>query len=572
MLLKLDIINKLTLFLVVCFCVASSHAEQEGYSVLWITGESLRASALHCYGNPLPTSPNVDALARRGVLFRECINASGWTSESMVSNLLSLYSPVHGVVTRGRHIPPAWYTPLEYLGDAGYAIPRMQLVQMNINYMHLGFNHKEASFISPAQWLRRHKKQHGKQPFFLWYHLENSHLPYNAPPGHKELFWSDSLIPNASAGERIRAVREQNIIPAGSVKFQRDEDLAAIAALYAGEVHWIDSEFGAIMKALDQLGLRERTIVVFSSDHGEEMLEHGNVGHSSTLRGGHLYDEILRVPLIVSCPGLLPEGLVKDAPVSSLDVMPTLLELLGMSGNMKLQGESLTPMIKGRSTARTLPLFSFSSYRGYQEPDPTRVVDCIRVARDERYKLISTLREGAAESFQLFDLNNDPGEMQDAQAQHPDEYDKFVKCLQSKITASASWPVSKERMLSPAAAAINPRLISPTPETQIVLKASGSVVQLEWTGDAKTEYLLEFHFGQTASKSTHKLPGDSRESESGKEYHFGSCITVKGNQTTLSFDKQFQKVCIPIFEYLRIRLKRKHTNEDWSPWLVYGLR
>ena len=172
------------------------------YNILWLTAESMRPKELHCYGRELETSPNIDAFAKTGTLFKWCINPSGWTNENMVSNLTGVYSPTHKVIARDRHIPPEWYVPLEILRDAGYQVPRMQGFQDDMNHQYLGYTDKESNNVDPVTWL----EENGKKPFFMWYHILDTHLPYDAPEPHHSMFWKDDLVPNAASMKRVTAV------------------------------------------------------------------------------------------------------------------------------------------------------------------------------------------------------------------------------------------------------------------------------------------------------------------------------------------------------------------------------
>ena len=386
------------------------------YNILWLTGESLRPDHLGCYGYGQPTSPNIDALAAHGVLWRNCVSASSWTTESMISSFLSLYSPVHDVTTRDHAVPAAWKTPFDILADQGYVIPRMTDYQQpeQIAHRDLGYTETTVNNVPPWDWIAAHTDR----PFCMWYHLYESHLPYDPPEPHRSLFWRDSLVQGSDCQWRVDLVATHNVIPLNSVNFFPDRDGPPIRALYDGEVHTIDAKLGRILAALDAHGLRDRTIVILSADHGDGLLDHGSVGHTTTLLAGTLYHEVLHVPLILSLPGVLPQGATVSAQVLTVDIMPTLFELLGMEKPGYFQGESLAPTWKSPAAVADRVAFAATSNQGYLEPDPRHVTHRFYSVQTARWKLILE-RNGESEKAKLFELTADPGELHDAAATQP---------------------------------------------------------------------------------------------------------------------------------------------------------
>lgn len=405
----------------------SSHASPQ-YNVLWITGESLQAKHLHCYGYLRLTSPNIDALAERGVRFNTCISSSAWTTESMVSNFLGVYSPAHKVITRDRAVPAEWLTPMEILAKRGYVIPRMTDYQQpeQIAHRDLGYTEATVNNVPPWDWIERHARVQADRPFFMWYHLYESHLPYEAHAEH-QLFFKESMVSGRDAQWRIDLVRKTNILPRDSITFYPETDAEAVHALYDQEVHQIDAKLGRILAALDAAGLREKTLIVFSADHAEALLEHGFIGHPTTLLAGNLYDEVLHVPLILSLPGVLPKGTRVESQVSAVDVMPTLFELLGLEPQPSFQGKSLAPLWEGQKEGGRIA-FSATANRGYLEPDPENVTHLFYSARTPQWKLILE-DQPQLRRYTLYDLANDPGETKDVSTEHPRVLERMKRAL-----------------------------------------------------------------------------------------------------------------------------------------------
>ncbi len=528
------------------------------YNVLWLTAESLRPPNLHCYGYDRETCPNIDAFARTGVLFKWCINPSGWTNENMVSNLTGLYSPAHGIICRDKHVPPEWYLPMEILRDAGLRVPRMQGFQGDLNHAYLGYD-EEANNQDPSQWL----EQHQEQPFFMWYHMLESHLPYDAPEPHHSLFWREDLVPNEASRKRVMLAHDNGVILRDSVPFNKEEDLPGIRALYDADVHYMDSGFGQIIGTLDRLGLRERTLVIFSADHGEEQLERGNVGHASTCKGGTLHDEIIHVPLIISFPGHLPQGQVVDAQVRGVDIMPTVFDVLGLPPEAYFQGESLVPMMNDPALRKDRVAYASSSYKGYQEDDPEHVVDFVRVVRTPEWKLYYRIWGGTDESDRLYHLADDPGENRDVAGEYPQQLSAMQKELADWLEQCRTRTVRHEPYPSLWAAVrdqlgLTPRvdLSGVTSPPSILSPTSGAVlnwdntrgqIDVTWTGKQGVPYWLQGDIGQGP-------------------YHFTLSVPVSGPSYHRSFREDYWREYVHRYNPVRLRVKVDAPGHEWSAW------
>ena len=172
-------------------------------------------------------------------------------------------------------------------------------------------------------------------------------------------------------------------------------DVEGLTALYDGEIQRVDGLVGELGSLLDASGLRDRTLVVFTSDHGQELLDHGGYTFSHTL-----YNEVLRVPLIIAGPQVVASGRSVETPVSTLDLVPTLAQVGGAPLPAEIEGTSLLPSLQGGILAEK-PIFGESMYRVPQE---------LKAIYRDGYKLIYNLDDGTSE---LYDLGVDPGEQQD---------------------------------------------------------------------------------------------------------------------------------------------------------------
>ncbi len=529
------------------------------YNIVWITAESMKPEHLGAYGYSRPTSPNIDAFAKTGTLFKHCINPSGWTSENMVSNFTGVSSFIHGVNTREKQAPPEWYLPLEQLRDRGYLVPFLQDFQQDMNFQSLGMS-GGVEDRSPSRWIEMHRDS----KFFLWFHILQTHLPYDPPEPHRSLFWNDNLIPNEESAERIKAVRDYMIIPRGSIEFNPSEDLAAIQALYDGDVHAMDQQFGEIVATLDRLKLREKTIVVFSADHGDEHLEHGFIGHASTARGGTLYDEILHVPLIVSLPGVIPAGRVVSQQVRGLDVMPTLFALLGLPAEPYFFGSSLVSLMSTDSESIDRTSISVTSYRGYQETDPKKVNDFIYAVRTGDWKMIKRVAPEVPDRIELYNLAEDSGEKTDLSGKNPEQLARLSRMLndwmsdaqKKKATLDANPdPMGGDRAGNQLAAGemFKPELLGPPAGSEISFENSSGEVVLKWSGLAALNYEVQLDVGvapQTISTT----------------------LKVRESYLKRVFSEAYWKEYVVKYDPLRFRVRVDREGSPWSEWRTIRLK
>jgi arylsulfatase A-like enzyme len=239
-------------------------------------------------------------------------------------------------------------------------------------------------------------EMHGGERFFLWVHYAEAMPPYDLEPPFRPL----PEDPQASTERRLKKLGYWEM---GDPFTLREEllpvDAQGLAALYDGEVHRIDRLVGGLVGMLEANGLADRTLVVFTSNHGQELLDHGSYtyGHS-------LYNELLRVPLIVAGPGVTSPGQAVETPVSLVDLAPTLAEIGGAPVLAEAEGRSLIPALRGQALD-DMPVYSEALYRVYYE---------LKAVLHGGYKLIYRPENGHLE---LYDLRADPAEQHDLAAQ-----------------------------------------------------------------------------------------------------------------------------------------------------------
>ncbi len=386
----------LALIAAAVFLVVSPGAKHEaalcpGCNVILISMDTLRADHLGAYGYSRPTSPNIDALAARGVLFENAISQSSWTRPSHTSMFTGLYPAEHGVVSMSGHkkFPPGVPTLASVLSRNGYATAAFTGgAHMSRKFgFDRGFDiyrthgRRFEDNLEPARkWLEANRDR----PFFMFFHGFDSHKPYKSEPVDRR-----ALDLPAQA---LRGIAE--ICKGGGGR----SDLRPYLGEYDAAIHRGDRSLGRLFAALDDMGLHDNTLIVFVSDHGEEFLEHGRCFHIRTL-----YREVLHVPLIIAVPGATPRR-VSSTVAASASIPSTILDILG-AGRGRLPGLSLAAALSGGELPAQ-SVVSETATRG----DGAKGLGHLRSLTGDYEKLIDWITLNRRE---YFDLRNDPGE------QHP---------------------------------------------------------------------------------------------------------------------------------------------------------
>ncbi len=360
------------------FGLVACAGEERRPSVLLVSIDMLRADHVSAYGYERRTTPTLEALAADGVRFERHISSAPWTLPAHAALFTSLPDSVHGCVEgSGNALAPEVTTLAERFRDAGYRTAGFYAGPYLHEAFGLGQGFEEYAYCVPdaadlftaeqvAAWAgdpaahrRSHHgvtnpdvfkassawlEQHADEPFFLFVHLWDAHFDFVPPPSFAKRF-ADSAYDGWVDGRefffdpRIRADMDPR-------------DLNQLLALYDGEIMWCDAHVKLLLERLEALGVAEDTVVLVTSDHGTEFFDHGQKGHRRTL-----YDEALRVPLIVRAPGLLPAGQVVQGVTRTVDIGPTLLELCGLDRVAGLEGQSLVAAAQGQP-ARLRPALS----------------------------------------------------------------------------------------------------------------------------------------------------------------------------------------------------------------------
>ncbi len=390
-------------------------ASSERRNILLLTIDAWRPDFVEAYAG-IPLTPTLQRLQPQTVRFSRAYATAPWTSPAIISLLTGESALRHGVHyewTAPRVGGPA--LPAR-LFAAGYRVPNLCYLNRVGNYHHLGYDPAAAPGYpsSPDDDLLPQTLQAladaPAAPFFLWYHYKFVHLPYWPQQRYRQLLGID----DAAVPARVReSVGQQFVVPRQKYALL-PEDQAVVRALYAGAVRQMDDFLGRVFAALDETGQLERTTVVLTADHGEELLEHGHVGHASTSHYATLYEEVLRVPLLfidsrVGAPRTIA------APVQGVDLFPTILRLAGEdpklpkgSPAVDLSRLLFEPTAAVPPELRADRLLAFQCARmGYQTPQSHKD-HVVTGFTDGRCKYIYEQYESPRRL--LYDLTIDPGE------------------------------------------------------------------------------------------------------------------------------------------------------------------
>ena len=393
------LVPALTAVLALAACAPAPAVVEPRPNLLFVSIDTLRADHLGAYGYRRPTSPNIDAFARGAVVFENASSSSSWTLPSLVSLMTSLYPSTHGCTTVQTRLDPSHATLAEILRDAGYdtALVGGHLFLGSSYGLTQGFTHVDAEIVqtdstrsSPevadegVAWLERKAAVADGVPWMLWLHFFDPHDEYLEHAGISEAF---------------------------GTRTDRDR--------YDGEIAFTDLHVGRVLDALARLGFERDTIVVLVADHGEEFGEHGNSGHGYTL-----YQEVVHVPLIVRAPGWTPRRVAPLVP--TVDLLPTLLELVGLAPPREVEGRSLLPLLCEDPADRREALSEVSWHAGQD----------MRALHVGGFKFVDHGLGGQRLAL-LFDLANDADEMCDAGPQHVLLLQALIGALSARLEHAA---------------------------------------------------------------------------------------------------------------------------------------
>lgn len=359
---------------------ARSNPPQDRPNVLLISIDTLRADRMSLYGNPTPTTPWIDQWAETdGVTFEKAVVQAPWTLPSHVSMLTGLDAVSHGV-NHNSPAPPELETlaerlrPLGYFTAAvtggGYMDPRFGFWQGFDLYRYWPDGPSRSDVTHGVDDTLELLEEIDGRPFFLLFHTYEVHDPFHARQPYFQRFWGEGDgRTRLSAVQRRLPVTEQPPFadvrkpawrrPGGQLDDIDQADLPMLHALYDSGLAFTDAQLGRLFERLETLALLDSTIVIFTSDHGELLGEEGLGGH------GYLDDPNLLVPLVFSWPAGFEGGHRVTTQVRSVDIVPTLLELVGAGIADGLDGVSLVPFLRGQPLPIVPPAQTYAASSNY---------------------------------------------------------------------------------------------------------------------------------------------------------------------------------------------------------------
>lgn len=379
-----------------------------GSNVVLVILDAARARSFSAYGAPRATTPQIDALARDGVLFERAFTPAVYTLGAMSSVWTSQYPDRHhSEVSFAARLPKSRLTLAEML--TAHGVHTAGFVANAVAGSGFGFDRGFSEFhevfrdlgsrgdvfrqVLP-EWLRKNKDRR----FFLYVHFREPHFPYDPEPPFDTRFGPDGPIPKPARRDQAWITDvNQGRRPLAAAEREH------LGRLFDGNLAFADEEVGALVREIGATGLAEKTLVIVAADHGEGLFEHGWIGHNV-----QLFEESVHVPLVVRFPsGKGPRGQKIGALVDLLDLAPTIADVFGLRGQggsrEEFQGRSLLPVVAG---APGKPVVLSRT-----------VWDRPRYAlRDERYKFLYDTRTGESA---LYDVVADPRETKDLATAEP---------------------------------------------------------------------------------------------------------------------------------------------------------
>jgi len=400
-------------------------------NIVLIALDTQRADHLGCYGYPQRTSPFIDSIARRGVLYERCYAPNIPTHPSFTTMLTGKEAITHNIVNIGGGVPIADGVRLlpEILREQGYTTAAVDSMG---RHFERGFDHyrtyawdrsnplelRKAETVNDQALPLIDELRADGRPFFLFLHYWDPHTPYLPPAAYRRRFYPRDADPYDAANHSMdEAWRWAPFKWYFHSWMPGVTDAAYVINLYDGETAYMDHHLRRVFRALAPI--QKDTLVIITADHGEVLNEHlGYFDHHG------LYDGNVRVPLILSWPGTLPAGRRVPGFVQNLDIAPTLLELAAIPDRDALEGLSLVP------TAMGLRDHNYDEL--YLSEATWEVKRAIRTAR---WKLIDSIEQDphGRPMQELFDLQADPGEQHNVIDDYPDTRQELQERLHAWV-------------------------------------------------------------------------------------------------------------------------------------------
>ncbi|MFC2162083.1 sulfatase [Candidatus Altiarchaeota archaeon] len=399
-------------------------------NVVLVTVEATRADHLDLYGYHRRTMPLLAGYARDGVVFDRAYSQAPWTKPSMASLHTSLYSFRHGAVfgLYDSYMEDSAVTLAEKLSGAGLktaGFVTISNVKSDFGFSQ-GFDHFDETNVfdrramivngEVKKWLSDNRGER----FFLWVHYLDPHDPY-MPPLTFNIYWNKSYAGDVKPHSELRGLEMKKCM--GNLSCRLDyspADIQHMKDFYHGELRYTDFAIDDLFSHISGLGISNKTMVILTSDHGQEFMDHDLMGHGSSL-----YDEQVHVPLIVWAPGLEP-GRVSRL-TGLIDIYPTILSFVGSKVPEGIDGRDL-----------------FGSGHDFLITENYLPPRAKKALITEDYKLILSTYPDGNNVTELYPTGRDPSESADLSLEMPDKAAKMTALLDSVVTEVGANQSSRE--------------------------------------------------------------------------------------------------------------------------------
>jgi arylsulfatase A-like enzyme len=403
---KLLLVISLLLFLLLLFLRVNNQSEKNytcpNCNVILIVIDTLRRDHLGCYGYYRNTTPNIDKIAKEGIIFLDAISNGGHTPPSIGSILTGKYPISHGFIRWNNTLNTRCKTIAEVLKDNSYKtmaiIGNPLLIKQYNVYKGMDEFIVDQSEIKAdkltdlaIEWVRKNKDK--KFFLLLWY--MDPHFPYNPPESYKKIFTNREEDSNI---QRIKNARQEELENLNI----SSEDLDYFISLYDSEIRFVDDNVGRFIDQLKKLNLTQNSIIIITADHGEFLGEY----NLYFFHGGP-YKNIVQIPLILKIPNQKNVKYVNGL-IQHVDVMPTVLDMLNIKTELNIDGVSAFPLIKYNKKIRDFGIIED------------------RTIRTEKWQLINTRNRTI-----LIDVSSDKETLKDLSDKYPEVTNKLLEILNS---------------------------------------------------------------------------------------------------------------------------------------------
>ncbi|MBK8899821.1 MAG: sulfatase [Anaerolineaceae bacterium] len=449
-------------------------------NIILIVLDAARADHFSGYGYRVPTTPNIDRFAAEGVLYEQAISAAVWTVPSHASLFTGMYLSGHGLRGRNLKLRTDIHTLASFLSAEGYRtaaitanaligkatglsrgfsklldvrnvmqgdqLPRwQQLCNRLYRQLYYGGRPTESAWFDSGAWrvnfeIKRwlDARRSDTRPFFLFANYMETHLRYDPPRSFRRRFLT------AAQEARWQEVNQNAWRFMSGELTVTEDDWDILTALYDAELAYVDMRLGQLYHHLAQTGLLDDTIVIITSDHGENLGDHGLMDHQYCV-----YDTLIRVPLVIRCPDHFPAGHREKGLVQTVDLFPTIAKLLEQHENPalgQLQGQSLLPADLGRD-GRSFTITEYlapqlHSFRRESIAVNKKFTSKLRAIRTPTYKYIWS----SAGDHELYNLADDSGEQHNLITQERETAVAMAQQLDNWLAAHTHASVDEAAM------------------------------------------------------------------------------------------------------------------------------